>query len=101
MREDARGGVTLPPLWLAAEDVDVRVERGSTGASGRRRWPAIERRGRRRRITRAEGPWRLIEAWADPPVARDEYHVVTTDGEAAWLAYDHADDGWRLLGTFD
>ena len=91
----------VPPLWLADEDEEVRVERGGLGEGGRRRSPAIERRGRRRRIVRAEGPWRLVEAWADPPVARDEYHVVTTANEAAWLAYDHSDECWRLLGTFD
>ena len=90
----------LPPLWLAAE-AEVQVERGGASEGGRRRPPAIERGGRRRRIVRAEGPWRLVEAWADPPVARDEYHVVTTANEAVWLAYDHVDERWRLLGTFD
>ena len=88
-------------MWLASEDTEESVERRGMGEGGRRRGPAIERGGRRGRIVRAEGPWRLIEAWADPPVARDEYHVVTTANEAAWLAYDHVDGRWRLLGTFD
>ena len=98
---DGAWAIALPPLWLVAGEEDVYVQRGGVGEGGRRRPPALERRGRRRRVVRAEGPWRLVEAWADPPVARDEYHVVTTANEAAWLAYDHADERWRLLGTFD
>jgi hypothetical protein len=94
-------GVEAPPFWLAAEPEDVTVERGGAGANGRRRSAALDRRGRRRRIVRAAGPWRLIEPWAEMPVARDGYHVVTTDGAAWWLVYDHLEERWRLLGTFD
>ena len=53
------------------------------------------------RVTGAAGPWRLVEPWSAEPVARDSYHVVTSNGEACWLVYDHLDARWRIYGSFD
>lgn len=92
------------PLWLSAEPEDVEVRRGGVGPDGRRQTPLLKRGGRGgrgRRIVRAAGPWRLVEPWAAEPIARDSYHVVTTDGEACWLVYDQLGDRWLLLGVFD
>ena len=85
-----------PPSWLREGAEEVRVERGDE-----RRGPALERGGRRRRIARTGGPWRLVEAWAEPPLARDGYHVATADGAAYVVIRDHDDGRWRVLGVFD
>ncbi|MCC6179479.1 MAG: hypothetical protein IT305_29570 [Chloroflexi bacterium] len=88
-------------LWLAAEPEPVEVERGGMTANGRRRSASIRRGGRVRRIVRAAGPWRLLESWSPVPIARDTYHVVTSDGAAHWLIHDRLEDRWSILGTFD
>jgi len=87
----------LGGFWLAPEPEEVQVHRGDAS----RRTLILQRDGRAHRIARAAGPWRLVEPWSSEPIARDSYHVVTTDGEACWLAYDHLEGRWYVYGTFD
>ncbi len=62
---------------------------------------ALDWRGRRIPIARAEGPQRLSGAWwTEAPFARDYWRCESDELEQEFLLYRDA-SGWKLQGWYD